>query len=97
MMLGAYQWAFLRPMRKLQYNMAITLASVVVALLIGGIEALGLAGSLMRNSGGFWRAIEALNGDLNVIGFAVVALFGLAWGLSFLLVRLTRVGRQRLT
>ena len=41
-MLGAYGWAFVKPVRKLYYNMTITFVSVVVALLIGGIEALGL-------------------------------------------------------
>ena len=44
MMLGAYDWAFVKPMRKLYYNMTITLVSVAVAVLIGGIEALGLLG-----------------------------------------------------
>ena len=42
LMLGAYDWAFVKPMRKLYYNMTITLVSVVVAVLIGGIETLGL-------------------------------------------------------
>ena len=42
LMLGAYGWAFVKPVRKLYYNMTITLVSVVVALVVGGIEALGL-------------------------------------------------------
>ncbi len=42
LMLGAYGWAFVKPIRKLYYNMTITFVSVVVALLVGGIEALGL-------------------------------------------------------
>ena len=42
LMLGAYGWAFVKPIRKLYYNMTITSVSVVVALFIGGIEALGL-------------------------------------------------------
>jgi len=41
-MVGAYGWAFVRPIRKLYYNMMITFVSVVAALLIGGVEALGL-------------------------------------------------------
>ena len=44
LMLGAYGWAFVKPIRKLYYNMTITFVSVVVALLVGGIEALGLIG-----------------------------------------------------
>ncbi len=39
-MLGAYGWAFLKPARKLYYIMALTFSSVLIALFIGGIEAL---------------------------------------------------------
>ena len=92
MMLGAYAWAFVRPLRKLYYNMAITLASVVVALLVGGLEALGLAAGLLRQAGAFWRGVEALNDRMGAIGLGVIALFAAAWGLSFAIVRLTRPG-----
>ena len=51
LMLGAYDWAFVKPIRKLFYNMTITLVSVVVAVLIGGIEALGLLERQMQLSG----------------------------------------------
>ena len=44
LMTGAYGWAFVNPIRKLWYNLTITAASVVVALFIGGVEALGLIG-----------------------------------------------------
>ncbi len=37
LMLGAYGWAFTKPIRKLYYNLTITAVSVVVALLVGGI------------------------------------------------------------
>ena len=60
LMLGAYGWAFVKPIRKLYYNMTITLVSVVVALVIGGIEALGLAQPVKLDlKGGFWDAIGA--------------------------------------
>ncbi|HET7566237.1 MAG TPA: HoxN/HupN/NixA family nickel/cobalt transporter, partial [Gemmatimonadaceae bacterium] len=55
LMLGAYGWAFTKPIRKLYYNMTITFVSVVVALLVGGIEALGLLGNRFALTGGFWR------------------------------------------
>ncbi len=38
LMNGAYGWAFLKPVRKVFYNMTITAISVAVALLIGTIE-----------------------------------------------------------
>ena len=43
LMLGAYNWAFVNPMRKLYYNFVLTGVSVAVAVLIGGIQAFGLA------------------------------------------------------
>jgi len=44
LMLGAYNWAFINPRRKLYYNFVITAISVSVAVLIGSVEALSLAG-----------------------------------------------------
>ena len=35
LMLGAYGWAFVKPIRKLYYNMTITFVSIVVALVVG--------------------------------------------------------------
>ncbi len=81
MMAGAYRWASLEPLRKLYYNIAITFASVAVALAIGGIELLGLfAGESAAD--GFWRLISALNDHLSEIGVAVVTFFAACWALS---------------
>ena len=38
----AYGWAFARPVRKIYYNITVTALSVAVALIIGGIELVGL-------------------------------------------------------
>ena len=54
LMVGAYGWAFLNPIRKIWYNLTITAISVLVALLIGGIEALGLIADKLGLEGGFW-------------------------------------------
>ncbi len=86
-MLGAYEWAFVKPMRKLYYNMTITLVSVVVAVLIGGIEALGLIGDRLELKGGFWDAVGSLNDNFNTLGFAIIGIFVLAWLLSYLVYR----------
>ena len=85
MMLGAYDWAFVKPMRKLYYNMTITLVSVIVALLIGGIEALGLIGDQLSLKGGFWDAIGSLNDNFNNLGFIIIGVFLAAWVLSYLI------------
>ena len=88
MMLGAYDWAFVKPMRKLYYNMTITLVSVVVAVLIGGIEALGLVGDQLGLKGGFWDGIGALNDNFNDLGFAIIGVFVAAWLISFTIYKL---------
>ncbi len=85
LMLRAYTWAFVNPLRKLTYNLAITALSILVALGIGGIEALGLIGGEFGASGGFWNAIDWLQGNFNAIGFAIIGAFILAWLGSMLL------------
>lgn len=95
MMVGAYGWAFVDPLRKLWYNLTITAASVVVAVVIGGIEAAGLLAGQLKLAGAFWRWIQALNQDLSAFGFLVVAIFALAWGFSALAFHFT--GYARLT
>ena len=97
LMVGAYGWAYVHPLRKLWYNLTITAASVAVALAIGGIEAAGLLGAQLGLSGGVWRWIGRLNQDLSAFGFLVVAIFALAWGLSALAFRLSGYARLAAT
>jgi nickel/cobalt transporter (NiCoT) family protein len=91
MMLGAYDWAFVKPMRKLYYNMTITLMSVLVALLIGGIEALGLVKERLGVSGSSWGLVGLLSHNLNNAGFVVIAVFIAAWLGSYFLYRVQRL------
>ncbi len=79
LMLGAYNWAFIRPIRKLYYNLVITAVSVVVALLIGSIEGLGLIGDQLSLGGWFWDGIGKLDDNFNGLGFAIIGVFLLAW------------------
>ena len=90
MMLGAYGWAFVDPLRKLYYNLAITLLSIVVALAVGGIGLLGLVGDELGFDGALWRAVAALGDNLSTLGFALVALFLATWLLSRALYRARR-------
>jgi len=91
MMLGAYDWAFVKPMRKLYYNMTITLVSVVVAVVIGGVEALGLIGDQLGFTGGLWNAVGALNDNFNSLGFVIIGVFFAAWVISYLVYRVKRL------
>jgi nickel/cobalt transporter (NiCoT) family protein len=88
LMLGAYDWAFVRPIRKLYYNLTITLVSVLVAVLIGGIETLGLLSDQFNLKGGFWDVIGTLNDNFNDLGFIIIGVFILAWVVSFAIYRL---------
>jgi len=87
LMVGAYGWAFVKPLRKLWYNMTITAASVAVALFIGGLEALGLLSDRLKLSGGLWDLVGALNDNLANFGFAVIGIFIAAWTVSVLVYR----------
>ncbi len=90
LMLGAYGWAFVKPMRKLYYNMTITFVSIVVALLIGGIEVLGLVGDEFDLKGGFWEMMDLLNNNFGVIGFVIIGVFVLSWIVSIAVYRMNR-------
>ncbi len=85
LMVGAYGWAFVNPIRKLYYNMTITFVSVVAALVIGGIEALGLIGNKLALTGPFWDFIGMLSDNFGVVGYAIVAFFIASWVVSFLI------------
>ncbi|MGA9867411.1 MAG: HoxN/HupN/NixA family nickel/cobalt transporter [Acetobacteraceae bacterium] len=87
LMLGAYGWAFVKPIRKLYYNMMITFVSIVVALLVGGIEALGLAVHQLDLKGPFWDGVGALNDNFGTIGYLIIAVFLVSWIVSAIIYR----------
>jgi high-affinity nickel-transport protein len=91
LMVGAYGWAFLNPIRKIWYNLTITAISVVVALLIGGIEALGLIADKLGLEGGLWDVVGDLNDGLANFGYLVVGVFIASWAVSYLIYRWQRL------
>jgi high-affinity nickel-transport protein len=82
LMLGAYGWAFVKPIRKLYYNITITCISVVVALVVGGIEVLGLLAGRFHLKGRFWDGITSLNDHFGTLGYFIVGLFAISWIVS---------------
>jgi nickel/cobalt transporter (NiCoT) family protein len=84
LMLGAYGWAYVKPVRKLYYNLTITFVSVVVAVGVGGIEALGLLAGHFGLTGFFWDVVRRLNGSFGTLGYCIVGLFVLSWIASVL-------------
>jgi nickel/cobalt transporter (NiCoT) family protein len=79
LMLGAYGWAFVKPIRKLYYNITITCTSVVIAFAVGGIEALGLLVVHLHLAGGLWDIIARLNNNFGMLGYGIVMLFIVSW------------------
>lgn len=82
LMLGAYGWAFVKPVRKLYYNLTITFVSIVVAFVVGGIETLGLLAGHFELNGAFWSGVRRLNDNFGTLGYFIVALFAASWILS---------------
>jgi high-affinity nickel-transport protein len=72
LMNSAYGWAFVKPIRKLWYNLTLTFVSVVVALFIGGLEALSLVCDRLGLNNGAWMVIHELNAQLDKLGYIVV-------------------------
>ncbi|MFC8454368.1 HoxN/HupN/NixA family nickel/cobalt transporter [Kitasatospora sp. NPDC057223] len=73
----AYEWAFSKPVRKIYYNLTVTGLSVIVALVIGVIELVGLLGEKLDITSGPVAWVGEL--DLNLVGYAIVGLFVLTW------------------
>jgi len=89
LMTKAYNWALSNPLRKIFYNIVTTGLSVVVALVIGGIEILQVAIRLLGLQSPFFDFVAEL--DFGVTGYVIVGLFLLAWGLSVALWKFGRV------
>ena len=77
LMLGAYGWAFLKPIRKLYYNLNITLISVLVALVVGTIEVFSIIAMEFNLSGGLWDHLSNL--DFGVLGTIIIGIFIVSW------------------
>jgi nickel/cobalt transporter (NiCoT) family protein len=90
LMIRVYGWAFIKPIRKLYYNMTITAVSVIVAVLIGTIKILGLFADKIRLEGQFWASIGDLNDNFGTIGCLIVATFVLSWLVSIAIYRMNR-------
>ncbi len=88
LMLGAYGWAFVKPVRKLYYNLNITLVSVLVALVIGTIEVLSIIGTEFSLSGGIWNYLGNL--DFGVLGGIIIGIFILSWAISTIIYKVKK-------
>ncbi len=90
LMLGAYGWAFIKPARKLYYNISITTISVLVAFVVGTAE---LAQMLAAGSASRSAIIQVVGKiDLDKAGFIIVGFFLVLWLASVGFTRARRAG-----
>ena len=73
----AYGWAFDQPIRKVYYNLTLTVLSVLVAFAIGGVELLQVISAELGWSGPFWAWLGGLS--FEALGVGIVVLFVGAW------------------
>ncbi|MFZ2625271.1 MAG: HoxN/HupN/NixA family nickel/cobalt transporter [Propionibacterium sp.] len=89
LMTRAYGWAFLKPVRKVYYNLTITFVSVIVALGIGTVELMGVIAEQAHIDHGVIAAIAAV--PLDSAGYGIVGLFLLSWITAMGIWRIGRV------
>ena len=78
----------MKPVRKLYYNMTITFVSVIVAVIVGGIETLGLIGDKFGLTGALWDAVASLDDNFGTLGYLIVGIFVVSWLVSLGIYRL---------
>jgi nickel/cobalt transporter (NiCoT) family protein len=86
-MLGAYGWAFVKPVRKLFYNMTITLVSFVIAFLIGSLEALNVLAAKFHLDTGVWVYVNAMGDNSALVGYGIIGLMIASWLASIIVYR----------
>ncbi len=89
LMTRAYGWAFLKPVRKVFYNLTITVLSVTVALVIGALVLVGLLVERLGIDSGPLVWMASL--DLEFVGFAIVGLFVVTWAVAVAVWRFGRI------
>ncbi len=91
-MARAYGWAFLQPVRKVYYNLTVTVLSVIVALGIGAIVLTGLLVERLDITTGPLAFVGSA--DLKFVGYAIVGLFALSWGVALGIWRFGRIEQR---
>jgi high-affinity nickel-transport protein len=73
----AYGWAFLTPIRKIYYNLTVTVISILIALAIGTAELLQVVASELRLTGPLWYWLGNL--DFEALGLGIIIIFLASW------------------
>ncbi|KTD34719.1 high-affinity nickel-transport protein [Legionella moravica] len=96
LMVGAYGWAFMKPIRKIYYNLTITLISVLVAFCLGAIEVLGLIANKIEATGIVWNLIKDMNSHLDILGYVIIGVFMASWVISVMIYNIMQLDKLEL-
>ncbi|RLK26108.1 high-affinity nickel-transport protein [Micromonospora sp. M71_S20] len=92
LMSRAYSWAYRQPARRLYYNLATTAVTVLVGALVASVYAAGLLVDHLGVSA--LSGYAGIAGHFEQLGYAVVALFVLAWAGAVALWKLGRYDQR---
>ena len=77
----AYGWAFLTPLKKVYYNLTVTVMSVLVAFVVGGVELVQVVSMELGLGGPVWGWVNDV--DFETMGFAIVGVFVVTWATAY--------------
>jgi high-affinity nickel-transport protein len=92
MMTQAYRWALDTPVRKVYYNLTVTIVSVMAALMIGAVELAQVAGEFFQLKGSFWSWVQQI--DLNWMGYGLIILFITVWAVAYLIWKFLHIDQR---
>lgn len=82
---GAYGWAFFgHPIKKIWYNLTMTVISVMISFIVGTLELLGLVQGEFNLNGPFWAAMATISGvGWGYLGIIIIMTFIVTWISSY--------------
>merc|ERR1712014_554461 len=78
LMLWAYSWADFDPIKRICFNLYLTVSTVVIALAVGFVEVLGCIQQELDLHGGFlgfWDVVHSINDHFQFVGFLIIVFF----------------------
>ena len=85
LMLNIYHWAYVNPVKKLFFNLVVTVLSVLMALFISIIQLLTIAKNSWELKGPFWDLVEEISENFGLIGAIITGMFVLTWFVSYII------------
>ncbi|KAG0350321.1 hypothetical protein BGZ54_003896 [Gamsiella multidivaricata] len=78
-MAHAYSWALVNPVKKLWYNLVVTLMGIIIAFVVGFVQLLGLLAEQLHLEGAFWDFFVMLTDNFGLIGYVILGSFVVTW------------------